>query len=68
MSWLIKTQRRHVESAQQGDEILLGVSCAVRRVGEDLLVEGRARTRGDCERLKRIIQEMLDEALGGIGS
>jgi len=42
----------------------MGISCVVRSVGEDLVVEGRARTKRDADRLKRIIDEMLNEALG----
>jgi hypothetical protein len=52
--------------AERQAETVMGVSCAVRYVGEDLVVEGRARTRRDADRLKRIMIEMLDEALGNI--
>jgi hypothetical protein len=62
VSWLLRSGGRRVVDA----ETVMGVSCAVRYVGEDLVVEGRARTRRDADRLKRIMIEMLDEALGNI--
>lgn len=63
MSWLLRSGVRRPQEERQV-ETVMGVSCAVRNVGEDLVVEGRARTRRDADRLKRIILEMLDEALG----
>lgn len=63
MSWLLRSGRKNLD-AERPAETVLGVSCVIRSVGEDLVVEGRARTRKDAERLKRVMTEMLDEALG----
>ncbi|MEM1946500.1 MAG: hypothetical protein QXH12_04555 [Candidatus Caldarchaeum sp.] len=65
MSWLIRSSGRKQVEQEKPVETVMGVSCVVRNVGEDLVVEGRARTRKDADRLKRIMAEMLNEALGG---
>jgi len=61
VSWLL---RSGVKKRHETAETLMGVSCVVRRAGDDLFVEGRARTRRDADRLKRMVSEMLSEALG----
>ncbi|GBC68395.1 hypothetical protein HRbin01_00076 [archaeon HR01] len=63
MSWLLRTSRKPKE--REMGETVLAMSCTVKALGDDLLVEGRARTRRDGERLKRVLVEMLDETLGG---
>ncbi|MEM2992010.1 MAG: hypothetical protein QW467_01890 [Candidatus Caldarchaeum sp.] len=64
MSWLLRTGGKKAVEADKQSETVMGISCVVRSVGEDLVVEGRARTKRDADRLKRIIDEMLNEALG----
>ncbi|MEM1943770.1 MAG: hypothetical protein QXY50_00795 [Candidatus Caldarchaeum sp.] len=61
MSWLLRSGGRKKDETV---ETLMGVSCVVRSTGDDLVVEGRARTRRDADRLKRMVSEMLNEALG----
>ncbi|MEM2096070.1 MAG: hypothetical protein QXX19_02855 [Candidatus Caldarchaeum sp.] len=61
MSWLLRSGGRKKDETV---ETLMGVSCVVRSMGDDLVVEGRARTRRDADRLKRMVSEMLNEALG----
>ncbi|MCS7136894.1 MAG: hypothetical protein NZ941_00815 [Candidatus Caldarchaeum sp.] len=63
MSWLLRSSRPKQE-AEKTFETVMGVSCVLKNVGEDLVVEGRARTKKDADRLKRVMNEMLNEALG----
>ncbi|MCS7133579.1 MAG: hypothetical protein NZ921_02105 [Candidatus Caldarchaeum sp.] len=63
MSWLLRSSRARPEP-EKIMETVMGVSCVLKNVGEDLVVEGRARTKKDADRLKRIMNEMLNEALG----
>ena len=62
MIWLIRSTRKEPEKTV---EPVLGVSCNVRSLDGELVVEGRARTKEIADRLKRILDEMLDEILGG---
>ncbi|MDW7977794.1 MAG: hypothetical protein RMH74_03205 [Candidatus Caldarchaeum sp.] len=64
MSWLLRTRASKRSESDKPVETVMGLSCVVRRVGEDLVVEGRARTKRDADRLKRMLSEMLNEALG----
>ncbi|MCS6783777.1 MAG: hypothetical protein RMI43_07050 [Candidatus Caldarchaeum sp.] len=64
MSWLLRSSRPRQTDVDKPFETVMGVSCVIKNVGEDLVVEGRARTKKDADRLKRIMNEMLNEALG----
>ena len=46
-------------------EVVSGISCVVKKIGGDVVVNGRARTSRDVERLKRIMNEMLEEVYEG---
>ncbi len=64
MSWLLRSpRRREVKEAGSGSEVVFGLEFVVKRVGGDLVVYGRARTRGDLERLRRITDEAFSEIL-----
>ena len=61
MSWLIPKKREEKRSA---DNIICGVSLLFKSDGEDVVINGRARTESDLNRLKRIMNEMVEELLG----
>ncbi|MEM3395509.1 MAG: hypothetical protein QXT12_05805 [Nitrososphaerota archaeon] len=64
MSWLLRGRpERRVE--QGGEEVVSGVEFVVRRVGEDLVVQGRARSLSDVDRLRRIADEVFKEIFEG---
>ncbi|MEM2257829.1 MAG: hypothetical protein QXU87_03940 [Candidatus Caldarchaeum sp.] len=60
MSWLLRGRpERRMEEA--GEEVVSGVEFVVKRVGDDLVVQGRARGPSDVERLRRIADEVFKE-------
>lgn len=61
MSWLF--HGRGEEKQLQASEVLYGVSFAAKKIGEDLVIEGRARTLNDVIRLKRLVEEILSEMI-----
>ena len=61
MSWLIPKKR---EERRGADNIISGVSILFRQDGEDVVVSARARTASDLDRLKRMMDEMVEELLG----
>ena len=61
MSWLIPRKREEKRSA---DNVICGVSVVFKQEGEDVIVSGKARTENDLDRLKRIMDEMVEELLG----
>jgi len=61
MSWLIPKKR---EEKRPTDNIISGVSILFRQDGEDVVVSARARTASDLDRLKRMMEEMVEELLG----
>ena len=61
MSWLIP---RKEEKKHPADNVICGVSIIFKSEGEDVVVNGRARTESDLDRLKRIMDEMVEELLG----
>ena len=65
MSWLLRRREsRRGKSQPREEEIVSGIHLTVKLVGEDVEVYGRARSRRDLDRLKRISQEVLEEILG----
>jgi len=60
MSWLFKKR----EEKPPADNIICGVSVIFKQEGEDVAITGRARTEKDLDRLKRIMDEMVEELLG----
>ena len=68
MSWLFRGRSRRVKSVgepAEGERIILTIHLVVKLVGEDVEIHGKARSKSDLERLKRISQEVLEEMLGG---
>ena len=61
MSWLIGGKKEH--PVEVGGELLYGLQLVVKKVGDDLVVQGRARTQSDIDRLKRITLEVFEEIL-----
>ncbi|MEM3398156.1 MAG: hypothetical protein QW724_00220 [Nitrososphaerota archaeon] len=49
MSWLLHSRRE--ENPPKTSEVLYGVSLAVKKIGEDIVIEGKARTLNDIIRL-----------------
>ena len=65
MSWLLRRREsRRGKPQPREEEIVSGIQLTVKLVGEDVEVYGRARSRRDLDRLKRISQEVLEEILG----
>ena len=65
MSWLLRRRESKRGKPQpREEEIVSGIHLTVKLVGEDVEVYGRARSRRDLDRLKRISQEVLEEILG----
>ena len=68
MSWLLRRRESRRGKPQpretREEEIVSGIHLTVKLVGEDVEVYGRARSRRDLDRLKRISQEVLEEILG----
>ncbi|MEM2548403.1 MAG: hypothetical protein QW810_06080 [Nitrososphaerota archaeon] len=65
MSWLLHSRKE--EYPPKTSEVLYGVSLAVKKVGEDIVIEGKARTLNDIIRLKRLAEEILSEMIRGYG-
>lgn len=61
MSWLIGGKKEH--PVETRGELLYGLQLVVKKVGDDLVVQGRARTKSDIDRLKRITLEVFEEIL-----
>jgi len=61
MSWLIGGKKEHPVEVR--GELLYGLQLVVKKVGDDLVVQGRARTKSDIDRLKRITLEVFEEIL-----
>ena len=61
MSWLIGGKKEHPVEVR--GELLYGLQLVVKKVGDDLVVQGRARTQSDIDRLKRITSEVFEEIL-----
>ena len=67
MSWLFRGRSRRVKGVgkpAEGESIISTIHLVVKLVGEDVEVYGRARSKRDLDRLKRISQEVLEEILG----
>ena len=65
MSWLLRRRESRKDKPRpREEEIVSGIHLTVKLVGEDVEVYGRARSRRDLDRLKRISQEVLEEILG----
>ena len=65
MSWLLRRRESKRGKPQpREEEIVSGIHLTVKLGGEDVEVYGRARSRRDLDRLKRISQEVLEEILG----
>ncbi len=67
MSWLFRSRPRKVKTVgeqAEGERIISAIHLVVKLVGEDVEVYGRARSKRDLDRLKRISQEVLEEILG----
>ena len=60
MSWLLRREKREKQETPS-DSIVLGVQVIFKQEGEDLVITARVRTPKDLERLKKIIDEMIDE-------
>jgi hypothetical protein len=60
MSWLLRREKREKQETPS-DSIVLGVQVIFKQEGEDLVITARVRTLKDLERLKKIIDEMIDE-------
>lgn len=55
--------RRKPQEEKTAGEVLLGVNVSFKLEGEDLVISAKVRTRRDLERLKNVINEMIDELL-----
>ena len=65
MSWLLgRRASRKVKHVVREEKIISGINLVVKLVGEDVEIHGKARSRSDLNRLKRISQEVLEEILG----
>jgi len=60
MSWLLRSKP---EARAAGEKIVSGLEFIVKRVGEDLVISGRARSLSDVDRLRRIADEIFKEIL-----
>ena len=68
MSWLFRGRSRRVKAVgeqAEGEKVISTIHLVVKLVGEDVEIHGKARSKSDLERLKRISQEVLEEILGG---
>ena len=64
MSWLIGGKEKKEEALIESKvEVLYGLQFMVKKVGDDLVIQGKARTKSDIDRLKRITSEVFEEIL-----
>jgi len=61
VSWIFHSSKK--DSQQLSSEVLFGVNLIIKRIGEDIVVEGRARTLNDLIRLKRLAEEILNQMI-----
>ena len=57
MSWLLRSK------AIREGEVISSLEFVVKRIGEDLVISGRARSLSDVDRLRRIADEVFKEIL-----
>lgn len=63
MSFLLRKEQKPQMPTPSTQNIVLGVSVSFMVEGGDLIINAKARTKKDVQRLKIIITEMLDEIL-----
>ncbi|MCX8192401.1 MAG: hypothetical protein N3G77_01155 [Nitrososphaeria archaeon] len=61
MSWFLAKKKAYEQPSVV--DVLFGVNFVVKKIGEDILVEGRARTLSDIMRLKRLAEEIFNELI-----
>lgn len=61
VSWILHRSRE--DKPPPTSEVLFGVNFVIRKIGEDIVIEGRARTLNDIIRLKRLAEEVLNEMI-----
>ena len=50
---------RKLAQGTGGEEVLFGVHIAIKKRGEDIVIEARARTKNDLAYVKRILDEHI---------
>gem|GEM_PF-1145384 len=61
VSWIFHSRKGDKQLSTS--ELLFGVNLTVKKIGEDIVIEGRARTLNDIIRLKRLSEEILNEMI-----